>query len=161
MPKNTNQKLVDDIKILRQKLGENWTDQIELLESLVSRKNLFFTFLDVKTQQVGTFGEDNIQNLAEYLLFLLQFQKPSDLRLIVFVRCFNFAVMKNNIPLKYISCCILTEKGVLPLSKEDVEESSTTDFQTGQKIEKEFQAIYMSFNDWLEKAKGEEKLILH
>lgn len=157
--KNKN-KILEDFKILKNKLGKNWKDQIELLESLVLRNDLLFTIVDGKTGLLGTFGDDNRDKLADFLLYLLTFQKINDLSLIIFIRYFNFSIIKKGIPLKYISGCIMFNNGILSLSEHDVEESSTTNAETGEKMEKEFQAIYIGFDDWLKKIENEHKIIL-
>lgn len=153
--KNKNNFLAD-IEKLKNKLGKKWLTQIALIEELGLKKNLFITLLGDEILPVGTFGEDNMHKMAEFLLFLLKYQKPIDFKLVMFVRQFDYSVMRDGIPLKNVSGCCLVEEGVFPLSKIDVEESSTTDAETGEKMEKEFQVSYFDFNVLLGKIRQEK-----
>lgn len=157
--KNKN-KILENFKTLKNKLGKNWKDQIELLESLLLKNDLSFTIVDGKTRLFETFSDDNRDKLVDFLLYLTTFQKENDLNLTIFISYLNFAFMEKGVPLKYMSGCLMFNNGILNFSPETVEENTTKNIKTGEKTDKEFQTVYIEFNDLLEKVQNEQNIVL-
>jgi len=150
--------------ILEKALGEEWKEQLELLKYFMQRSDLILTVSCIEIDEIGTFGNDNKENLLSFIgncLMLAEDEEINPLSFSVIVRQFTDVYINKKIPEKNVGACIINEHGIFPLSKKDIMMASLTCAKTGKKLKKEENVTYMSFNNLLQELNKSENKTLH
>lgn len=140
-------------KFIQNIVDEEWDSQIYLFREISKRNDLYTTILSFDGTQ-GTFANDNKEHLLNFIKE--QFKKAKDNNCIdklffsVAIRQFTDKKMSNGIPEKNVAMCAINKDGIIPFSKKEALEYSTTCYKTGKRLPKEKGVNYCSFNRMLE-----------